>query len=65
MKRDEFLATVKQEIESDKHKLFPWVRGKHGFYTHCMNCGAMASVVVSKKQVVERPDKACYANKRN
>jgi len=57
--RDNFLDSLVMDAAELGHSLFPWTKGKHGFHTHCKNCGKVVRCVVSRFKVKEFPAEVC------
>lgn len=55
----QFMDTVFNELIEMGHKPRTWMKGRWGFNTVCLTCGAHTSVTKTTRRVREFPDDTC------
>ena len=61
--KQKMMAEIEGVAVKNGHSLYPWVKGRWGFNTHCRVCAAHVAITVSTKQKREgeRLEMPCVA----
>lgn len=64
-KASAFLRSLFSRLEAIGHAPAPWSKGRWGYCTHCLTCGAVVTCCVSDERVREFPDDTCAERLRS